>query len=142
MSQNKEAENVPYGGYVLNASPISFNTEKPVTKLRVKNTGDRPVQVGSHFHFFEVNKELEFDRESALGKRLNITATTAIRFEPGDEIELELISYSGDNDIFGFNNLVDMTGEQLAEVINDPIKLKSLIDNARQAGFKMPNNPS
>ena len=87
MSQNKEAENVPYGGYVLGASPISFNTEKPVTKVRVKNTGDRPVQVGSHFHFFEVNKELEFDRESALGKRLNITATTAIRFEPGDEIE-------------------------------------------------------
>lgn len=142
MSQNKEAENVSYGGYVLNASPISFNTEKPVTKLRVKNTGDRPVQVGSHFHFFEVNKELEFDRESALGKRLNITATTAIRFEPGDEIEIELIPYSGDNDIFGFNNLVDMTGEQLAEVINDPIKLKSLIDNTRQAGFKMPNNPS
>jgi urease subunit beta len=58
MSQNKEAENVPYGGYVLGASPISFNTEKPVTKVRVKNTGDRPVQVGSHFHFFEVNKEL------------------------------------------------------------------------------------
>ncbi|EMF23442.1 urease subunit beta [Citrobacter freundii] len=142
MSQNKEAENVPYGGYVLGASPISFNTEKPVTKVRVKNTGDRPVQVGSHFHFFEVNKELEFDRESALGKRLNITATTAIRFEPGDEIEIELIPYSGDNDIFGFNNLVDMTGEQLAEVINDPTKLKSLIDNAQQAGFKMPTNPS
>ncbi|HCW0181853.1 MULTISPECIES: urease subunit beta [Citrobacter] len=142
MSQNKETENVPYGGYLLDASPISFNTEKPVTKVRVKNTGDRPVQVGSHFHFFEVNKELEFDRESALGKRLNITATTAIRFEPGDEIEIELIPYSGDNDIFGFNNLVDMTGKQLAEVINDPIKLKALIDNARQAGFKMSNNPS
>ncbi|HGW6102141.1 TPA: urease subunit beta [Citrobacter werkmanii] len=135
-------DNVPYGGYVLNDTPVSFNTEKPVTKVRVKNTGDRPVQVGSHFHFFEVNKELEFDRESALGKRLNITATTAIRFEPGDEIEVELIPYSGNNDIFGFNNLVDMTGQQLADVINDPIKLKSLIDNARQAGFKMPNNPS
>ncbi|EJD6093316.1 urease subunit beta, partial [Citrobacter freundii] len=80
--------------------------------------------------------------ESALGKRLNITATTAIRFEPGDEIEIELIPYSGNNDIFGFNNLVDMTGEQLAEVINDPTKLNSLIDNARQAGFKMPTNPS
>lgn len=142
MSQNKETENVAYGGYLLDASPISFNTEKPVTKVRVKNTGDRPVQVGSHFHFFEVNKKLEFDRESALGKRLNITATTAIRFEPGDEIEIELIPYSGDNDIFGFNNLVDMTGKQLAEVINDPIKLKALIDNARQAGFKMSNNPS
>ncbi|AWS95859.1 MULTISPECIES: urease subunit beta [Citrobacter] len=142
MSEDKNAIPVPYGGYVLHDTPVSFNTEKPVTKVRVKNTGDRPVQVGSHFHFFEVNKELEFDRESALGKRLNITATTAIRFEPGDEIEVELIPYSGNNDIFGFNNLVDMTGQQLADVINDPIKLKSLIDNARQAGFKMPNHPS
>ncbi|BBV29910.1 urease subunit beta [Citrobacter cronae] len=142
MSEDKNAIPVPYGGYVLHDTPVSFNTEKPVTKVRVKNTGDRPVQVGSHFHFFEVNKELEFDRESALGKRLNITATTAIRFEPGDEIEVELIPYSGNNDIFGFNNLVDMTGQQLADVINDPIKLKSLIDNARQAGFKMPNRPS
>ena len=142
MPEDKNAIPVPYGGYVLNDTPVSFNTEKPVTKVRVKNTGDRPVQVGSHFHFFEVNKELEFDRESTLGKRLNITATTAIRFEPGDEIEVELIPYSGNNDIFGFNNLVDMTGQQLADVINDPIKLKSLIDNARQAGFKMPNNPN
>lgn len=142
MSEDKNAIPVPYGGYVLHDTPVSFNTEKPVTKVRVKNTGDRPVQVGSHFHFFEVNKELEFARESALGKRLNITATTAIRFEPGDEIEVELIPYSGNNDIFGFNNLVDMTGQQLADVINDPIKLKSLIDNARQAGFKMPNHPS
>lgn len=142
MSEDKNAIPVPYGGYVLYDTPVSFNTEKPVTKVRVKNTGDRPVQVGSHFHFFEVNKELEFDRESALGKRLNITATTAIRFEPGDEIEVELIPYSGNNDIFGFNNLVDMTGQQLADVMNDPIKLKSLIDNARQAGFKMPNHPS
>lgn len=142
MPEDKETKSVPYGGYVLQDTPVSFNTEKPVTKVRVKNTGDRPIQVGSHFHFFEANKELEFDRVSALGKRLNITATTAIRFEPGDEIEIELIPYSGDNDIFGFNNLIDMTGQQLAEVIKDPAKLKSLIDNARRAGFKMPNNPS
>lgn len=142
MPKDKKTNPVPYGGYVLQDTPVSFNTDKPVTKVRIKNTGDRPIQVGSHFHFFEANKELEFDRVSALGKRLNITATTAIRFEPGDEIEIELIPYSGDNDIFGFNNLVDMTGQQLAEVFKDPIKLKSLIDNARRAGFKMPNNPS
>ena len=142
MPEDNKTNPVPYGGYVLQDTPVSFNTEKPVTKVRVKNTGDRPIQVGSHFHFFEANKELEFDRVSALGKRLNITATTAIRFEPGDEIEIELIPYSGDNDIFGFNNLVDMKGQQLAEVIKDPAKLKSLIDNARRAGFKMPNNPS
>lgn len=140
MSQNEETESVPYGGYVLLDSPISFNTEKLATKVRVKNTGDRPIQVGSHFHFFEVNKELEFDRELALGKRLNITATTAIRFEPGDEIEIELIPYGGDGDIFGFNNMVDMTGQQLSEIQGNKIKLKTLIDNARKAGFKMSNN--
>lgn len=140
MSQDNKPKNIPYGGCVLQDSPISFNTDVTVTKIRVRNTGDRPIQVGSHFHFFEVNKDLELDRELALGKRLNITATTAIRFEPGDEVEVELIPYSGNNDIFGFNNLVDMTGQQLAEVIKDPIKLKSLIDNVRRAGFKMPDN--
>lgn len=142
MSQGKEITNPPYGGYVLKDSPIAFNTDKPITKVRVKNTGDRPVQVGSHFHFFEINKELEFDRALALGKRLNITATTAIRFEPGDDKEVELIPYSGSNDIFGFNNLVDLTGQQLADVVNDPTALQSLIDNAKRAGFKISGNPS
>ena len=142
MSQCKEITNTPYGCYILKDSPIAFNTDKPITKVRVKNTGDRPVQVGSHFHFFEINKELEFDRALALGKRLNITATTAIRFEPGDDKEVELIPYSGSNDIFGFNNLVDLTGQQLADVVNDPTALQSLIDNAKRAGFKISGNPS
>ena len=78
-----------------------------MTKVKVRNTGDRPIQIGSHFHFFEVNRALEFDRTAAFGKRLNITATTAIRFEPGDEIEVSLIPYGGKQTLYGFNNLVD-----------------------------------
>ncbi|WP_201283306.1 urease subunit beta, partial [Klebsiella pneumoniae] len=77
---------VSVGGYVLADSPITFNEGRSITTVHVKNTGDRPIQVGSHFHFFEANKALEFERSKAFGKRLNITATTAIRFEPGDAI--------------------------------------------------------
>lgn len=129
-------QNVPFGGYVLKDEPISFNTDKPVTSLKVKNTGDRPVQVGSHYHFFEVNKALEFDRAQALGKHLNITATTAIRFEPGDEIEVELVPFSGERNILGFNNLVDMFGSEFEEAINDPAKVEKLVARAIDAGFK------
>lgn len=74
--------NVPVGGLLLKNEDISFNEDKPVVKVRVRNTGDRAVQVGSHFHFFEANRALEFDRSAAYGMRLNIMATTAIRFEP------------------------------------------------------------
>ncbi len=97
----------PLGGLVLADTPIEFNEDKPVTKMKVRNTGDRPIQIGSHFHFFEVNRALEFDREAAYGKRLNIAATTAIRFEPGDEIEVSLIPFGGSRTVYGFNNLVD-----------------------------------
>ncbi len=129
-------ETVPFGGYVLKDEPISFNTDKPVTCIKVKNTGDRPVQIGSHYHFFEVNKDLEFDRSQALGKHLNITATTAIRFEPGDDIIVELIPFSGERNILGFNNLVDMSGIKLDKVIQDPVKTECLVTSASNAGFK------
>jgi len=76
-------------------------------KLAVRNTGDRPVQVGSHFHFFEVNRALEFDRELAFGHRLDIAASTALRFEPGDEREVTLVPFGGKQRVHGFNNLVD-----------------------------------
>jgi len=79
----------------------------PVTTLKVRNTGDRPVQVGSHFHFFEANRALEFDRAAAFGQHLNIPASTALRFEPGDEREVRLVPYGGKRAVFGFNNLVD-----------------------------------
>jgi urease subunit beta len=95
------------GGYVCHAAPISYNDKLPVTSLVVRNTGDRPVQVGSHFHFFEVNPALEFDRAAAFGLHLNIPASTALRFEPGDQREVALVPFGGNRTVYGFNNLVD-----------------------------------
>ena len=85
----------------------TFHADLPVTTLKVRNTGDRPVQVGSHFHFFEVNRALEFDRAAAFGQHLNIPASTALRFEPGDEREVKLVPFGGKRRVYGFNNLVD-----------------------------------
>ena len=82
------------------------NVGRRTVKIIVVNTGDRPVQIGSHFHFFEVNRQMEFDREKAFGMRLNIAAGTAVRFEPGEEKEVELVSLGGKRNIYGFNNLV------------------------------------
>lgn len=75
--------------------------------LRISNKGDRPIQIGSHFHFFEVNEFLEFDRDASKGFRLNIAAGTAIRFEPGDVREVELVALSGERKVYGLNNKVD-----------------------------------
>ena len=86
---------------------IEINKGKEVTVLTVSNLGDRPVQVGSHFHFFEANSALEFERELSFGKRLDIPAGTAIRFEPGDTTKINLIPYGGLRKVFGFNNLVN-----------------------------------
>jgi urease subunit beta len=104
---------VEIGGYVCAQEPIAFNEGRPVTVITVRNTGDRPIQVGSHFHFFEVNRAMEFDRAAAFGQHLNIPASTALRFEPGDEREVELVPYAGSREVYGFNNLVDgrTTGE-------------------------------
>lgn len=98
---------VPVGGYVCRKEPVSFHEDLPVTELTVRNTGDRPVQVGSHFHFFEVNRALEFDRAAAFGQHLDIPASTALRFEPGDERQVKLVPYRGKRGVYGFNNLVD-----------------------------------
>ena len=98
---------VAVGGYVCHPDPISFHAQLKVTTLTVRNTGDRPVQVGSHFHFFEVNRALEFDRQAAFGQHLNIPASTALRFEPGDERKVNLVPYGGKRAVYGFNNLVD-----------------------------------
>jgi urease subunit beta len=98
---------VPLGGYVCRAEAVSFDAGKPVTTLTVRNTGDRPVQVGSHFHFFEANRALEFDRAAAFGLHLNIPSSTAMRFEPGDQREVSLVPYGGNRNVYGFNNLVD-----------------------------------
>ncbi|GHI00037.1 urease subunit beta [Neobacillus kokaensis] len=95
------------GQLFLKEEDIIINADRTTSKLTVINTGDRPVQVGSHFHFFEVNEALQFNREEAYGKRLNIPAGAAVRFEPGDEKEVELIDYAGERRVYGFNNKVD-----------------------------------
>ena len=88
------------------AGEIALNEDRKNTTLMVANTGDRPIQVGSHYHFGEANSALEFDREIALGMRLDIAAGTAIRFEPGQQREVELIEISGGRRIFGLNQKV------------------------------------
>ena len=98
---------VAIGGYICSPTAVAFDEDRPVTKLSVTNTGDRPIQVGSHFHFFEVNRAMEFDRDAAFGLHLNIPSSTAIRFEPGDVREVELVPYGGKRAVYGFNNLVD-----------------------------------
>ena len=95
------------GEYILASGNINCNVGRPTCCTTVVNTGDRPVQIGSHFHFFEVNKQLLFDREKAFGMRLNIAAGTAVRFEPGEEKIVELVTYGGAQKITGFNNLVN-----------------------------------
>lgn len=86
---------------------IELNAGRPVTTITVANTGDRPVQVGSHFHFHEANSALTFDRDAARGQRLDIPAGTAIRFEPGDSREVQLVPFAGARRVFGFNGLVN-----------------------------------
>jgi len=89
------------------AAPIAANVGLETKILVVANTGDRPIQVGSHFHFYEVNSALRFDREAARGFRLNIAAGTAVRFEPGDTKEVEIVALAGAREVFGLNNKVD-----------------------------------
>ena len=88
------------------APPIEANAGRPSRTLLVEHTGDRPIQVGSHFHFFEANRSLRFDRAAAYGMRLNIPAGTAVRFEPGESKEVTLTRYAGGRRVFGANGLV------------------------------------
>jgi urease subunit beta len=92
---------------VAGSGPLQANVGLETKFIAVANTGDRPVQVGSHYHFFEVNSYLHFDREAALGFRLNIPAGTAVRFEPGDEREVELVALAGTREVYGLNGLVN-----------------------------------
>ena len=119
----------PVGGLVLADDFVAFNAGKPVVKLRVRNTGDRPIQVGSHFHFFEANRALAFDRAAAYGMHLDIPASTALRFEPGDERTVALVPFGGKRRICGFNNVVD------GDTLTDAGKAAAL-ERARERGFK------
>jgi urease subunit beta len=91
------------GEVFTGAGEIEINVGRPTVRLKVANSGDRPIQVGSHYHFYETNAALQFDRDKARGFRLNIAAGTAVRFEPGQEREIELVAYAGDRVVYGFN---------------------------------------
>jgi urease beta subunit len=116
------------GEYILQPGAVIANAGRTTASVVVVNTGDRPVQIGSHFHFFEVNRQLQFNRAAGYGMRLNIPAGTAVRFEPGEEKEVQLVAFGGARQIFGFNNLVN--GE-IAEANKD-----QAVENALTGQFK------
>lgn len=94
------------GEIITREGEITLNEGRTTISLEVENNGDRPIQVGSHYHFFETNQALKFDRDAARGFRLNIAAGTAVRFEPGQRRTVELVAYAGDRRVFGFNAAV------------------------------------
>ena len=94
------------GELIAAAGEIELNAGRPTLTLSVANSGDRPIQVGSHYHFYETNPALEFEREQARGFRLNIPAGTAVRFEPGQTRKVELVAYAGDRQVYGFRGQV------------------------------------
>lgn len=114
------------GEYILAKEDIECNVGRATSKIAVVNTGDRPVQVGSHFHFFEVNRQMEFDRARAFGMRLNIAAGTAVRFEPGEEKEVELVTFGGERNAIGINNLVNGSTKTVDDREKAVQKLQSL----------------
>jgi urease subunit beta/urease subunit gamma/beta len=117
------------GEYIIQKGQIKANDKRKIVRVTVANTGDRPIQVGSHYHFFETNKALEFDRAAAIGMHLNIPASTAVRFEPGEKKAVFLVEFAGNKLIRGFNNLTE------GDVSNKGVRDKAL-ENARKLGFK------
>jgi urease subunit beta len=95
------------GEIIAQAGEIELNVGRPILKLTVANTGDRPIQIGSHYHFYEVNAALEFDRAATRGMRLDIPAGTAVRFEPGDEKQVQLVDLAGSREVYGFNAQIE-----------------------------------
>jgi urease beta subunit len=116
------------GEYRFDGDPIELNKGQPTGTLTVRNTGDRPVQVGSHFHFFEVNKALVFDREAAYGMRLDVPAGTAVRFEPGEVKAVRLVAQGGARAVYGGSGLV--MGR-----LEDPVVQQRSLERLRQGGF-------
>lgn len=117
------------GEYIFKDTSIEINKGRKIVKVVVSNTGDRPIQVGSHYHFFEVNKALDFFRLDGYGMRLNIPAGTAVRFEPGEYKEVELVDFGGNRIIHGFNGLTNGS-------IADAAIKKNAIKNAKKFKFK------
>jgi urease subunit beta len=129
---HRMSERVP--GEVLPADdPVTINEGRPTATVTVENTGDRPVQVGSHFHFFEVNPGLEFDREAAYGMRLDVPAGTAVRFEPGTERDVDLVDIGGARIVRGMGRLVD--GD-----LDDADVKAAALERARERGYLTGND--
>jgi urease subunit beta len=122
------------GEYLFDGAPLELNAGRPTCVVEVNNTGDRPVQVGSHFHFFEVNRALIFDREAAYGMRLDLPAGTAVRFEPGEIKTVQLVAMSGLREVYGGSGLVNGRLDDAA------VKAQALA-RMKQAGFGHSGKP-
>jgi urease subunit beta len=122
----KEISMIP-GEYILGEGAVIANAGRRTLELEVANTGDRPIQVGSHYHFFEANKALRFDRKQAFGMRLNIPAGTAVRFEPGDTKRVPLVAIGGAGIVHGCNGLTEGS--------TDESKREAALKRAREQGF-------
>lgn len=120
--------NPDIGRIDLASGDVEINAGRRTVELTVENTGDRPIQVGSHFHFFEVNRALAFDRSQAFGMHLDIPSGTAARFEPGEERKVVLTEYAGKQAVYGFNSLTN------GSVRSDAVKAAA-VGRARAAGF-------
>src|SRR6266851_5437217 len=116
------------GEYLFDGAALELNAGRPTCTLQVNNTGDRPVQIGSHFHFFEVNKALVFDRQAAYGMRLDLPAGTAVRIEPGEIKTVRLVALSGQRQVYGGSGLVNGP-------LDDPVVRQQSLERMRQAGF-------
>lgn len=117
------------GEYLLDGENIALNEGGEVVELTVKNVDQRPIQVGSHFHFFEVNRALVFDRKKALGKRLDIPSGTSVRLEPGEEKKVQMVSLGGRKNVYGLNGLTE--GSANAEKV-----VEKALSRARAGGFR------
>jgi len=127
--KKKTKDNIVPGEIIAGDGDIKINAGKRSTKLKVLNTGDRPVQIGSHFHFFEVNPGLDFKRKDAYGKHLDIPAGTAVRFEPGESKEVQLVKFGGAGEVHGLNSLTN------GSTSNEVKKQEALLE-AKNRGFK------
>ncbi|MDF2985189.1 MAG: urease, beta subunit [Eubacterium sp.] len=121
------------GEYFIENEFITLNKGRNKTTIKVSNTGDRPVQVGSHFHFFEVNKCLDFDRSQSFGRRLDIPSGTAVRFEPGEEKEVDLVDLGGNRAVYGLNGLTMGS-------VGDKLVCRSSMEKAAKLAFKGVDN--
>ncbi len=116
------------GEYLFDGPDLELNAGRPTATLEVNNTGDRPVQVGSHFHFFEANRALAFDRQAAYGMRLDLPAGTAVRIEPGEVKTVRLVALAGGREVYGGSGLVN--GK-----LDDPAVKQAALDRVRKEGF-------